>query len=109
MNDRVLVCIPNILLASHIRVALRATGFQVESATPEEVCGRLGEDWRLVVADLSAIGPAACEDFPPLPEETRGLGIITHRDVILRPKWEAVGFEVVFRGDFFSEPERYLF
>ena len=81
----------------------------MKSASIESVCELLAEPWHMVIADLSAIGPGACKEFPPIPTETRGLGLITHQDVILRPRWEAVGFQVVFRGDFFTEIEKYLF
>ena len=88
---------------------LAGTGHLVETVPADAICARLEEPWDLVIADLSAIGAGACKAFPPISEETRGVGIITHQDVILRPRWEEVGFKVVFRADFFSEPERYLF
>ncbi|MCH7493896.1 hypothetical protein IIA16_04205 [bacterium] len=109
MSDRVLLCIPNLLLASQVRAALAVTGHEVRSASVENVCELMAEPWHLVIADLSALGPGACGEFPAIPEETRGVGLITHQDVLLRPRWEAVGFQVVFRRDFFSEMEKYLF
>lgn len=109
MTTKVLLFMPNLLLASQVRSALTVTGHEVETAPAEDFCARLEEHWHLVIADLSAIGPGACDEFPPIAEGTRGLGIITHQDVLLQPRWEAVGFQVVFRSDFFSAPEKYLF
>lgn len=106
---RVLVSIPNLLLQSQVRLALKTTGHEVESVPLESVAERVEEPWHLMVADLSALGPAAAQGFPRIPDDTRALGIITHRDVVARPHWEGRGFSVVFRGDFFSRPERYLF
>ncbi|MBC8514312.1 hypothetical protein H8D30_00420 [bacterium] len=107
---RVLFSITNLLLGSHIRIVLRATGFEVQSVPPSQVSLQIAKEvWDMVVVDLSdkEIGPP--EAFPkPLPV-LHSIGLITHRDMELKDEWEEYGFRCVFRSDFFQNPEQFLF
>tara|TARA_B100000029_G_scaffold516272_1_gene628302 strand:+ start:7300 stop:7638 length:339 start_codon:yes stop_codon:yes gene_type:complete len=107
INEDVLLSIPNLLLAKHIKVSLGATGYEVEHVEPKDVAKRIEEKkWDLVIVDL---GVQEIDNFPPVSEFIKTIGLVTHRDLRHKPKWEKKGFVCVYKVDFFSDPGKFLF